>query len=368
MRQIRTVLMKRIGFLYEKICDINNIFAAIKEASKGKRNTYAVRRVLEDQNNHAAQIRNLLITKTYTPTPCTVREIRDPCSGKVRAISCPKFYPDQIIHWALLLQTRDILLRGSYEHSAGGLPGRGAHMLSRSVMRWLRKDQKNTKYFLKLDISKFYGSIDCDRLKQRLRKVIKDQDTLWLFDTIIGKARGLPIGYVTSVYLSDFYLQDVDHFIKEQLGVKHYARYVDDMVLFGPNKKKLHHTHKLLEALLSHRGLQIKENWQVSPIAARDVDFLGFRMNRHRMIMRKRVALRIRRRFRRAAKKPLGAKDAAALVSYWGVLKHCDSFHFRLQYIDPYVSLEKAKEVISHGSSRIKPASKTDSNRKTPER
>lgn len=339
--------MKRLGNVYHKICDLDNIKQAILQASKRKRKHRAVRRVLADIDGHAKIVQDLLLSKTYRPSPGRIRDIKDPATGKIRTINCPKFFPDQVIHWALMNHTRDVLLRGSYEHSAGGIPGRGAHKLARSVTKWVKRDRKNTKYFLKMDIRKFYQSIDGKILKKQLRRVLKDPDALWLFDVIIDSSDGLPIGYVTSVYLSDFHLQQIDHIIKEVLGIKYYARYVDDMVLFSTNKKTLHKTKKIIEKLLERYGLTVKDNWQISPLSSRDIDFLGYRINRNRVFIRKRTALRMRRRIRRVAKQPLNYQNAAAIISYWGIIQACNSFNFRKKCLEPYINIETVKGMIS---------------------
>ncbi len=97
-----------------------------------------------------------------------------------------------------------------------------------------------TYYILKCDISKFFASIDHDILKSKLKRRIKDKDALKIiFDIIDIEANGLSIGAMTSQVLAIFYLNDLDHFIKEELKIKYYVRYQDDFLLFHPSKKYL---------------------------------------------------------------------------------------------------------------------------------
>jgi hypothetical protein len=227
------------------------------------------------------------------------------------------------------------------------VPGRGTAYGQKILRKWLDKDYKNTKYCLKLDISKFYPSVKNEILKQMFRTKIKDQDCLWLIDTIIDSNQGLPIGNYTSQWFANFYLQGLDHYIKENLGVKYYVRYVDDLVLLGGNKKKLHKARIAIADYLSSIGLQLKSNWQVLKVNCRAIDFLGFRFFRDKTILRKRNALRIRRRFRKIKKKGrLSYKDACAVISYWGWIKRSNSYHF-YQNLKKLVSLNDARKVVS---------------------
>ena len=180
------------------------------------------------------------------------------------------------------------------------------------------------------------------------RRKIKDKDCLWLIDSIIDSAKGLPIGNYTSQWFSNFFLEGLDHYIKEKLKIKYYIRYVDDLVLLGANKKKLHKAKRKIDIYLKKIKLKIKGDWQVFKINCRAIDFLGFRFFRNKTILRKRNALRIRRRFNKISKKKnLNYKDACAIISYWGWIKRCDSYNFYHKYMKPKVSLWKAKKVVS---------------------
>ena len=124
-------------------------------------------------------------------------------------------------------------------------------------------------------------------------------------------------------------------------------RYVDDLVLLGPNKKKLHKARLEIGRQLAKLGLCIKDNWQVFLVNSRSIDFLGYRFYRNKTTLRRRNALRIRRRFAKIGKRGyLSLKDAQAVVSYWGWMKHCDSYKFYNKYCKPYASIGKAKGVI----------------------
>lgn len=340
--------MKRVGYLFEKVCELENIKQAIIKSSLGKRNQKRVKYVMDNMDTHAVKIRNLLLDKKYIPSPYDVKTIQDGATKKTRTIHKPRYFPDQIIHWALMLQLQPVIMKGMYEFSCGSIPGRGTSYGQKILRKWLDTDYKGTKYCLKMDISKFYPSVDNEILKEMFKKKIKDGDCLWLIDSIIDSADGLPIGNYTSQWFSNFILQGLDHYIKEKLGVKYYVRYVDDLVLLGSNKKKLHLARKMISEHLNSIGLQLKGNWQVSKVSDRDIDFLGFRFFRDKTILRKRNALRIRRRIKKIGRKrELSLKDACAVISYWGWIKRSNSFNFYNKHVKPTISVGRAKKVVS---------------------
>lgn len=340
--------MKRVGFIYPEIVTIDNLKNAMWKASKGKRNQERVKKILEHADFYAVKLQQELETKTYKPSDPVVKEIKDGTSGKVRTIYKPKFYPDQVVHWALMLQLEPIMMKGMYEYNCGSVSGRGTSYGQKSIRNWLDNDHKNTKYCLKMDISKFYPSIKPGILKAMLRRKIKDPECLWLLGLIIDSTDGLPIGYYTSQWLSNFVLQDMDHLIKEILGAKYYVRYVDDLIILGNNKKHLHKIRKALASYLSTIGLQLKGMWQVFKVDCRAIDFLGLRFFRNKTILRKKNTLRIMRRMRKIAKKgKLNYLDACTVISYWGWIKRSNSYYFYNTYIRPIVSIKRAKKVVS---------------------
>ena len=342
--------MKRYGYIYEKICDIDNIRTAIIKASTRKKKRRNVQRGSSLTSTSAQNtFQKLLIEQTYEPADYKEFSIFDGATKKERVIYRPQFFPDQCIHWALILQIEPLLMKGMYKFSCGSIPGRGVIYGQKYMKKWITKDRKNTKYYLKLDIRKFYPSIDNEMLKGAFRAKIKDTKALWLIDKIIDSHpdAGVPIGNYTSQWFANFFLQGLDHFIKENLGVKYYMRYMDDMVLFGCNKKKLHKVRVAISEYLKPMGLELKGNWQLSRVDDRAVDFLGFRFFRHKIILRKMNALRIRRRIKKVWKKQSPTySDAAAVLSYLGWLKHSDSYNYYQKYVKPYVNIKCLKEVI----------------------
>lgn len=340
--------MKRVGYLFDKVTQLGNIESAIMKASKGKTKRKSVDKVLDSPTYYALQIQKMLKEKSYIPSPYIEMKIHDGVRKKERIIYKPQFYPDQCIHWALMLQIEPILMKKMYHWNCASIKGRGLHHGMRHLKKILVDDRKYTKYCLKLDVKKFYPSIDKEILKNKFRKIIKDADILWLIDSIIDSSEsGVPIGNYTSQWFADFYLCDLDKFIKEELKVKYYVRYMDDMVLFSNNKKELHKIRVKIEDFLANEHLKLKENWQLFKTDSRPLDFLGYRFYRGYTTLRKSNFLRIKRRIKKIYKKgELNFHDACAVLSYNGWVIHSNCYNYTQKYMKPYVNFAECKEVI----------------------
>ncbi len=346
--------MKTEKNIYEKIVEIDNIKKAIWNASKGKRQRKKVKIIINNMDYYSEQLQKMLLKKEYVPNEYEKMKIHDGVRKKVRVIYKPKFYPDQCIHWCLMQQIEKLISRGMYDYCCGSVKNRGISHGMKYLKKVLVRDRKNTKYCLKLDIKKFYPNINKEILKKKFRRIIADRNTLDLIDLIVDSVeKGVPIGNYTSQWFANFYLQNLDHYIKEQLKIPYYVRYMDDMVLFHRNKKKLHQIRKDIEQYLQKEDLKLKENWQLFKVDSRPLDFLGYRFYRGYTTLRRSNFLRIKRRIKKISKKrSINYTDASAVFSYNGWLKHCDSFNFRQKYIKPYINMNKCKGVIKNESRK----------------
>ena len=340
--------MKRKGNIFKEITELSNIEAAIYKASVGKTKRKSVQKILDSPTYYALQVQKMLTEKTYVPSPYVEMRIHDGATKKERIIYKPHFYPDQVIHWAIMNKIEPLFMRGMYDLCCASIKNRGIHRGMNFLKNILVKDRKYTKYYLKLDIKKFYPSIDKSTLKSKFRKIIKDKDVLYLLDQIVDSSNeGVPIGNFTSQWFANYYLQDLDHYIKEELKVKYYIRYMDDMVLFSNNKKELRKCKYAIDEFLAREHLIIKENWQLFKTDSRPIDFLGYRFYRGYTTLRRSNFLRIKRRIKKISKKDeLNFKDACAIMSYNGWIIHADSYNYTQKYIKPYVDFKKVKEVI----------------------
>lgn len=342
--------MKRVGFIYDKICEIDNIKLALHNASRGKTRKRSVKKILDNEEYYVNGIHKMLKNKTFMPSKYLESTIVDGLTKKQRVIHKPKFYPDQIVHWALILKIKDLLMRGMYKWSCASIPNRGTHYAKDRTQKWLREDKKGTKWCLKLDIKKYYPNINKELLKTKFERIIKCRDTLNLINLIIDSHdKGLPIGNYTSQWFANFNLQDVDHYVKETLKIPYYIRYMDDLVLLHRNKKELRKAFNSLSEMLNSMGLEIKGNYQLFNIDKRSLDFVGFVMNHNKTFIRKRITKRARRKALRFPKN-MNLKEAHALISYYGWYLHSDSHPLNLMYYKGITN--NIKEIIANESRK----------------
>lgn len=246
-----------------------------------------------------------------------------------------------------------------YEHSYASIPNRGSHKGKRVIEKWISKNDRNMKYILKMDIKKFFDSIPHDKLKERFSKYIKDDKILTIINEIIDvQPNGLPLGFYTSQWFANWYLQPLDHYIKENLSVVYYIRYMDDMVCFGSNKRELHRIKIAIENYLNNElGIELKNNWQIYLFSyidkngnprGRDLDFMGFRFYRNRTVIRKSILQKMRRKAIRISKKEKPTiYDCKQMLSYLGWITHTDTYNYYFKYIKPCVCFQALKRRVS---------------------
>lgn len=346
--------MKRQGYIFQEIVKLENIKFAIIKASENKRNRRSVKRILSDIDFYALKLQNLLLNNQFTPTNPVQKEVIKK-NGKKRTVYMVPFYPDLCVQWAVInAMEESVFMKGMYYHSYGSIPERGPHKAKKAVEKWVRKDKRYTKYCLSVDIDNFYPTVNCGILKNMLRKHIKDYNALSLIERIIDVHDiGTPMGLYSSPWLANFYLQEFDHFVKEQLHIKYYARYTDNMLFFGNNKKKLHKAFDEIVKYLKNIGLTLNDDWQVFKVDSRPVDFVGYVIDREQTRVRKSTALRMTRRIRKISKKKkLTYKDASAVMSYGGITKHCNARMLYRTGIQPYINIKQIKEVIRNESKK----------------
>src|ERR1700754_4355579 len=188
--------MKRLNNLYARICSIENLQIADTIARKGKAKQRGVITHVQNQNANIKLLHDQLINKTYFTSAYTTFTIKDP---KVRVIYCLPYFPDRIVHHAVMNILEPVFMAMFTADTYSCIKGKGIHAALRSIKKDL-VDVRGTQYCLKLDVKKFYPSINHKILKTLLRRKFKDRDLLWLLDGIIDSADGLPIGNYLSQY------------------------------------------------------------------------------------------------------------------------------------------------------------------------
>lgn len=309
--------MNRIGNLYQQIYSIENLQLADKIARKGKSKQPGVIDHDKNREENIKKLHEMLIRKTYKTSDYTTFTIYEP---KERVIFRLPYFPDRITHHAIMNVLEPIFVSTFTADTYSCIKGRGIHAAARAVSEAL-KDDFGTKYCLKLDIRKFYPTIDHIILKHLLRKKIKDNDLLWLLDEIIDSTDGLPIGNYLSQYFANYYLTYFDHWIKEEKHVKYYFRYADDLVILSDNKEYLHELLcEIRSYLTDNLHLQVKGNYQVFPVESRGIDFVGYVFRHTHIRLRKSIKQNFARMIARN-------RNQKSISSYYGWACHCNSKH-----------------------------------------
>lgn len=310
-------------------------------ARKDKQLYKEVQMVNGDEECYLTKIQKLLKDKKYfiTASDYSVSTIRD--KTKSRELWKLKYYPHRIIQRAIMLQLEKIFENLFCDFVCASVKHRWWKQVMKLMDRYM-KDEQWAKYCLKIDIQKFYPSINHRILKRLLRRKFKDKDLLALLDMIIDSFPwkvGVPIWSYLSQFLANFYLAYFDHWMKEKVGCKYMIRYMDDIVILDWSKKHLRYVYKRMKTYLGwNLGLKIKSNYQIFPTSVRWVDFVGYRYFYGYRLLRKRTCKRMKKKILNVRKYKRRLKDWCMINSYAGWLCHCNSWRLYEKYIEPMTS------------------------------
>lgn len=364
--------MKTYNNLFEIATSDEIILSSLMSASKSKRQRPVVKKILERQEKYFKKFKEWLLAGNYEPIQHVATKINDGFLLKKRIVIQPYFYPEQWVQHIVVKTLQPIFMRGMYEWSCGSIPNRGIHHGKRHLEKFIRNNKSEIKYVLKLDIRHFYESINIDMLKERFKKIIRDEKMLKLIFFVLDSnsamldkeiiQKGLPIGFYTSQWFANWFLQPFDHFVKEELKVKCYVRYMDDIVIFGKNKKELHNKLNRIKEFLAEMDLSVKDNYQVFRFdyidrngkrRGRFIDFMGFKFYRDKTTIRGKIFVRALRKARRIkAKSNPTWYDANQILSYTGWFKRTDTFNAYQKYILHNVNIELCKNLIRHKDNK----------------
>lgn len=384
--------MKNTGDLFSKICDMDNLKKAHKNAKKGKGWYYEVKQVDKNLEKALLHLQNSLIEHTYKTSKYKVFYKKE--GEKEREIYKLPYYPDRICQWAILQVIEPYLLKTMIADTYSAIPKRGIQPIINDLRgytkvikkdgevvgkRWVKSilvsDPENTKYCLKMDVRKYYPSILHDILKQRYRKLFKDEELIWLLDEIIDSIStcpateenleilqrlgvyanvlisddgreyvdgvGIPIGNYLSQYSGNYNLSPLGHWLKEEKKVKYLYFYMDDIVILGGSKEELHKLKREIDEFMAVNLKQVlKSNWQVFPSKVRGIDFVGYRFFGEYTLLRKSTCKTFKRKMLAiSAKREKNIKPTysewCSFNSYKGWLKWCDSYRLYQKYVAP---------------------------------
>lgn len=358
--------MKSYGNLYKSFLSDENIKLAIINSSENKRDRPLVKAIYENPDLFVKSIRDY--ADGFKNEPHYPVEIFDGIKRKKRKIIVPA-YTEQIVHHMFIQILKPIIMKGMYKHSYGSVPGVGSYDGAKAIKKWIKHDQKNVKYCLKMDIYHFYPTADQQVLKNLLQRTIRDERFLRVGCEIVEVVpEGLPLGFYTSPWFANWLLQPLDYFIKQELRAPHYIRYMDDMVIFSSNKRKLAEYRRQIEAFLEEKlHLRLRRDWQIFRFdyltkdkdkgemvhKGRALDYMGLVFYRDRVVLRESIMLNATRLAKKISKqeKP-NIYSLKRMMAYKGYIDHTDTYNMYLNYIKPYVTFQYCRRRISNYEKR----------------
>lgn len=323
--------MKRYGYLFEQLYDFGHLYRAYRKALKGSGKTAETARFTFHLERELLQLQEELASGRYQPACYRFFYIYEP---KKRKISVAPFR-DRVVHHAVVAILEPIFDPTFIVDSYATRKGKGTHLAIKRAQDFLRKN----RWYYKADIEKYFERIDQSVLLSLIEKKIKDAKFMSVVEKIIRNGgengKGLPIGNLTSQFFANVYLNPFDHWIKEELKIKHYLRYMDDFVLFDPSRDRLKQIRsEIRNWLADHLGLNLKEKACFLNQRVHGLGFLGTRIfpgiiriqsaNRHRL---KRRLKRKAEAFRNGVIEE--EEYTMMLNSYFSYLNHFDSLPLR---------------------------------------
>lgn len=266
--------MKRHNNLFEKIVSYENMLFALKKAIKGAGKRYYTAEYWFNYEKNIIKLIKKLKNETYLPKKHKSFKIYEP---KERLIHVADF-EDRIVHHAIINILEPIYEKIFIYDSYATRKEKGTHKAVYRSQIYLRKNY----YYLKTDIKKYFPSIQHSILLSLIQRKIKCRRTLNLIEKIVlnhGEMQGLPIGNLTSQFFANVYLDKFDHYIKEELKMKYYIRYMDDLVWFSNNKNELKKLLKQVRIYLEKNfKLKLKESATFINIQINGLPYLGTRV------------------------------------------------------------------------------------------
>jgi len=317
--------------LFARFSSLHNLLVAARTTAAGKRYRRSAAAFLLRAEAECLQLADELWTGRWRPGPYRVFRITDP---KERTI-CAAPFRDRVVHQALVQLLEARFERGFVFDSYSCRVGKGTHAALQRVAGWAHE----YPWVLKLDVAKYFPSVDheialalvkkrvhCERTVAVLARILAswtsdEAPRTWfpgdgLFDPW-SRARGLPIGNLTSQFLANVVLDVVDHRVKDGLGVRAYARYCDDLVVFGRSPGELREIRAVIVAELARLRLRPHPRKTLIAPTRVGVRWVGFVVHPDRVALADGQVARVRRRFRAFARGTMAVETVRASMAAW---------------------------------------------------
>jgi len=336
--------MKRLGGIWSRLVSFENLLCAYRKARRGKQSRDSVAEFSLNLEPKLLTLRRELDAGEYKPGAYRLFTIHE---RKPRIIAAAPFR-DRVVHHAVMNLIEPPLDRTFIEDCYACRLGKGVHAAVDRYQAWAQR----FTYVLKMDIQQYFSSIDHAILKAKLRRKIKDRHALELLDRIIDgsppvdtppsyfpgddlltcltRRRGIPIGNLTSQFFANLYLDDLDHYIRQNLNFKSYLRYVDDVVVLDNDKIRLAEARAAIRAYLERDRLKLHPRKAHISSVRDGLNLLGYIVYPNHRRLRSDNGHRFARRLKRFAegyaKGRIEWNEINASVQSWiGHARHADT-------------------------------------------
>jgi len=330
---------------YSKLISIENLFQAWEEFKKGKRKKKDVMVFERHLEDNLFELRQKLKSKTYKHGTYQEFYVNDPKRRHIHKAEVS----DRVVHHFLYKYFYGLFDKTFIFDSYSCRLEKGTHKAVTRLERFARIVSKNYKEkccVLKLDIKKFFDSVDHQVLLKLISKKVRDLEILWLIceviksysssevekqneevldktRTIIGRSspKGMPLGNLTSQIFANIYLNELDHHVKDKLKIKHYVRYADDFVIFDGSRDKLLHYINIMKSFLEKElKLEIHDKKIIIRKLVQGIDFCGYVVLPHYRQVRAKTRNRI---FKRVLREGISSQS---FQSYLGHFSHANTY------------------------------------------
>lgn len=291
------------GGLFEQIACFDNLHMAYNEARMGRRASRDVADFSLQAEERLIEIHNHLMWRSWEPGRPREFMVRDP---KWRLIQAPPF-ADRIVHHAMVGVVEPLFERKFIHDSYACRRGKGTLAAVWRVQHFLRVARRNWGdgvYVIHADIKSFFASIRHDVLMAEIRRTIRDPGVLWLWSKVLAAhgddGVGLPVGALTSQLGANVLLNRLDHVAKDDMGLRHYVRYMDDFVVICRDKDEARAALDRLGDEVAALGLRLNPKTAIFPWR-RGADFCGYRIWPTHLLPRKRNIKRWRAKLKAMA-------------------------------------------------------------------
>ena len=287
--------MKRQRGLIDKIVEIDNLYLAWFKAKKGKSTNKIVIDFEKNLESNLRKLQTQILSGNVSVGNYNFFYVYEP---KKRNISAAAF-DERVLHHALMNVCHYTFEKHLIFHSYATRKNKGTY----AALDKAKKSVEKYKYYAKLDIRKFFDSIEHKILKNMLLQLFKDEILINIFNEIIdsysvSKDRGIPIGNLTSQYFANHFLSKADHYLIEQIKIPIYIRYMDDMLLFGNDIDLLKQKVKLFTNFIK-QNLNLEFKIINIGKTALGVPFLGYKLYKNTIRLNKNSKIRFRKKIHR---------------------------------------------------------------------